>query len=319
MVDIKIILFFVGFAALVFGARFLINGSVSIGKKFGIPHIIIGLTIVAFGTSLPEFIISVMASIKNEPDLAISNVLGSNIANIMLILGVAAIINPISTKKLTVRFEIPFNLIITILLLAFLYIFRVDGNLGLNRIGGIIFLIILITFIPLSYKKNKSQHQNDITEDDNFNFFKSLVLIIIGLAFLYLGGQWIVDGTKEIAEIAGISKSTIGIKIVAVATSLPELVTTVYASIKRQSDIAIGNVIGSNIFNILLVLGTSATIKPLAGYEGMNTDWAMAMISILLLFIFIIFNKKRIIVRYEGWFFIILYFSFMIFREKLLF
>ncbi len=259
-------LFFLGFVVLIFGANLLVEGSASLGKRLGIPSIVIGLTIVAFGTSLPELVISGFAAMRGETDLAIANVLGSNLLNILIILGITAIITPIPAKKSTTNKVIPGSFIITVLLFASTYFFN-SGEVAINRWEGIFFLALFIIFIYLNRRASKNAVINDEQENiKEYSVQLSILYVVLGLAALFISGRWIVNGATELAFRFGISQSVIGLTLVALATSLPELVTSILAALKKNPDIAIGNVVGSNIFNILMVLGASATIRPLNNY-----------------------------------------------------
>ncbi|MCK4677378.1 MAG: calcium/sodium antiporter [Bacteroidales bacterium] len=315
-----LLLFFVGFIFLLAGAHFLIEGSQSIGKQLKIPGIVIGLTIVSLGTSLPELSVSVLASIKGQSELAVSNILGSNTANILLVLGVGAIISPLTFRRATINKEIPFSLL-AVIVLGFMAIqaFNKHGNSEINRVEGIILLIFFIIFLIYSFILSKKQSEDHDTQDNVRKVSISIAFIILGIGGLYIGGKWIVKGADLLAEMFGLSTSTIGIKIVAVATSLPEIVASSYAAFKKHSDIAIGNVIGSNIFNIFLVLGLSATIYPIPGYDGMSVDVCMVIFATLLLFVFIFRGKGWQLTLFEGVFFLITYMLFVVFREKILF
>lgn len=314
--------FIMGFVFLVFGAHILIDGAVSIGRKLNIPELVIGLTIISLGTSLPELMISIMAAIKGETDLAISNVLGSNIANILLILGVAAVITPIQLKFSKfgkTRLTTYYSIVAVVLLAVFSSKFIPTwANDWISWPEGIIFLILFAIFIYFSTKKTKKVKEKAVSDQNHLGTPKSLIYIVLGLAGLYFGGQWIVEGTQYLAEIAGLSMSTIGIKIVAVATSLPELVASTVAAFKKHSGIAVGNVIGSNIFNIFLVLGLSAIIHPLKSYHGLELDVAMVILSTVVLIAMILSGKSRQISRFEGLLFLAIYALFIIFRENVI-
>lgn len=314
-----LLLFFVGFIFLLAGAHFLIEGSQSIGKRLKIPGIVIGLTIVSLGTSLPELSVSVLASLKGQSELAMSNILGSNTANILLVLGVGAIISPLAFRKATITKEIPFSLL-AVIVLGFMAVltFNKNGNSEINRNEGIILLLFFIAFLIYSFILSKKQPEDSDNQDSIRKVSVSIAFIILGIGGLYIGGKWIVKGADLLAVMFGLSTSTVGIKIVAVATSLPEIVASSYAAFKKHSDIAVGNVIGSNIFNIFLVLGLSATIHPIPGYEGMSIDVGMVIFATLLLFIFIFRGKGRQLTLFEGVFFLTTYMLFVVFREKIL-
>ncbi len=313
---ITYILFVIGFFLLIKGAGLLVDGSASIAKKLKISSIVIGLTIVAFGTSAPEFIVNIFASAQGSSELAIGNILGSNIANILLILGISAIIYPIVAKKNTVLKEIPLSLLAIILVGVMANDRIIDGNgfSGLTRIDGIVLLSLLIIFLYYTFGITKSK--SDIPDDGKievFSYFKAIMFIIIGLAGLTLGGKWIVDGAIKIAQIFNISQSLIGLTIVAIGTSLPELATSAVAAYKKQSDIAIGNVVGSNILNIFWILGLSAVIRPLPFNTSSNIDILMTIFASLILFLAMFVGKKLVIQRWQGILMITAYVGYIVF------
>lgn len=309
------ILFITGFFLLIKGAALLVDGSASIAKKLKISSIVIGLTIVAFGTSAPEFIVNIFASIQGNSEIAIGNILGSNIANILLILGISAIIYPITAKKNTVLKEIPLSLLAAVVLGLMANDMIIDGAgfSGITKIDGFILLSFFIIFLYYTFGITKSD--KDIVEEEIkvFSHFKSVTFIILGLAGLIIGGKWIVDGAVKIAEFFNISQSLIGLTIVAVGTSLPELATSAVAAYKKQSDIAIGNVVGSNIFNIFWILGASAIIRPLPFNTSSNGDIAMTIFASVVLFLVMFIGKKRVIERWQGAFMVITYVGYVVF------
>lgn len=309
------ILFIIGFFLLIKGADLLVDGSASIAKKLKISSIVIGLTIVAFGTSAPEFIVNIFANVRGNSEIAIGNILGSNIANILLILGISAIIYPITAKKNTVLKEIPLSLLAAIVLGLMANDLIIDGASfsGITRIDGFILLSFFIIFLYYTFGITKSD--KDIVEEEIkvFSYSKAVIFIILGLAGLVIGGKWIVDGAIKIAELFNISQSLIGLTIVAIGTSLPELATSAIAAYKKQSDIAIGNVVGSNIFNIFWILGASAIIRPLPFSNSSNGDIAMTIFASILLFIVMFIGKKRVIERWQGVFMVTLYAGYVVF------
>jgi len=307
------ILFFTGFFILIKGADLLVDGSASIAKKFKISNIVIGLTIVAFGTSAPEFIINIFASAQGNAGIAIGNILGSNIANILLILGIASIIYPIVAKKNTVLKEIPFSLLAIIL--VGIMVNKSNGSFsGLTRIDGLILLCFFIAFLYYVFTITKST--KDLPEKchvKHLSYFKSIIFIILGLIGLVIGGKWIVDGAVKIAQSFNVSQSLIGLTVVAIGTSLPELATSAIAAYKKQTDIAIGNVVGSNIFNIFWVLAISAIIRPLPFDPKFNIDILMTIFASVLLFLFMFVGKKHIIQRWQGVLMVLIYCSYITF------
>jgi cation:H+ antiporter len=307
------ILFVVGFVLLISGANLLVEGSASIAKKLNISSIVIGLTIVAFGTSAPEFIVNIFASIQGNTDIAIGNILGSNIVNILLILGISAIIFPLATKENTVWKEIPLSLLAAILLGVMVNDTLIDGGTfsGITRIDGIVFLAFFIIFLYYTFGISKVSGENTDLEIKEMSYMKSSLYIVGGLSGLIFGGKWIVDGAIKIAEGFNVSQSLIGLTVVAIGTSLPELATSAVAAYKKQSDIAIGNVVGSNIFNIFYILGFSALIRPLPFSKTSDIDIMMTIFSSLILFLIMFIGKKHTVERWQGITMIIIYIGYV--------
>lgn len=316
MIVIPYVLFIIGFVLLIKGADLLVDGASSIAARLNVSDLVIGLTVVAFGTSTPELFVNIIASAKGNTDIAIGNVLGSNIANIFLILGVSSIIYPLSVTKGTVWKEIPFSLLAA-LVLGFMANDRLidKGDVSfLTRIDGLILLSFFTIFLYYSYGiareiEGMAQH----VRMEIKGMAKSLLLIGGGLAGLTLGGKWIVDGAIVITKNFGMSESLIGLTIVAVGTSLPELATSAMAAYRRNAEIAVGNVVGSNIFNVFFVLGISSIIKPLPFQIKNNLDIGAVCLSSLLLFLFMFTGKKRSLDRWEGAVFLVLYTAYVVF------
>ncbi|HJN06432.1 MAG TPA: calcium/sodium antiporter [Bacteroidales bacterium] len=307
------ILFVLGFVILIFGAKFLVDGASSIGVKVGLSQLIIGLTIVAFGTSLPELVINVFASLKGSSGLAIGNVLGSNIMNTLLIIGITAIIYPIKVDSLICKRDSWINLI-AILLVAILAndLFFGKQEKIIDRVDGIILLIFFIIMLYVLFSNIGKRNNSDENKIISYTYSKSIILIILGSLGLFFGGKWIVSGALAISYELGVSESTIGLTLVAAATSLPELVTSIVAALKKNTDIAIGNALGSNIFNIFLVLGTSATIHPINFESSLNIEIGILIVASLFLMLVIrTGNKARTITRLEGVFLTLGYFIFL--------
>ncbi len=285
---VQILFLVIGFLFLMKGADWFVDGASALASRLGIPQIVIGLTIVAFGTSAPEAAVSITAGMQGSPDLAISNVLGSNILNILLILGIASIITPLAIKKNTFRYEIPFVAVITILLLGL-------GLLGhdISRIDGIILLVIMCAFMVYLVFVSKSEKPSEEEAPvKKMAVWKMILFILVGGAGIIFGSQITVDSATEIAKYFGMSERLIGLTIVAFGTSLPELITSILAAIKKNDDIAIGNVVGSNIFNILFILGLTAVISPINYANAFIVDNIMALIATVLLFLCVLKNKK---------------------------
>ena len=310
------ILLIVGFVLLIKGADFLVDGASSIARRLQVSDLVIGLTVVAFGTSTPEFFVNIIASIKGDTDIAIGNVLGSNIANIFLILGVSSIIYPLTVTRGTVWKEIPFSLLAA-LVLGFVANDRLidqSSASALTRIDGLVFLSFFIIFLYYSVNiAKKIEGMEEHVPAKLYGLGKSLLLVVVGLIGLGVGGKWIVDGAVHLALKSGISQSLVGLTIVAVGTSLPELATSAVAAHKRNVEIAVGNVVGSNIFNIFFVLGISSIIKPLPFQTRNNIDIVAVILASLLLFASMFTGRKRLLDRWEGIIFLVLYVSYVIF------
>ena len=265
---IAILMLVGGFVCLIKGADFFVEGASNVAKLFKVPTIIIGLTVVAFGTSLPEASVSISSALAGANALAVSNVVGSNIFNTLVVLGASALIVPVCCQKESIKKEIPFSILCTVALIAALLLGASEGTYTLGRIGGLV-LIALFAFymywqISAALKARKNGEVADEEDDGKkISLLKSIIFIVGGVAAIILGGNWVVDGASVIAEKLGMSQTLIGMTIVAVGTSLPELVTSMVAAKKHESDLALGNAIGSNIFNILFVLGFSAFISPI--------------------------------------------------------
>lgn len=306
---ITIILFFVGFYLLIKGADWLVDGASSVAKKYNISDLVIGLTIVSFGTSAPELMINILASFSGSSDIAIGNVLGSNIANIFLILGISSLVGNLPLKKSTVFSEIPFTLI-AILLVGFLantHLFTSDPSLQVSRYEGIILLIFFILFMGYIYTLTKGD--TDIIEEieEKMSVKKSILFISAGVLAMFFGGNWVVEGAVVFAQNFGLSESVIGLTIISIGSSLPELATSVVAAKKGNSDIAVGNIVGSNIFNLLWVLGISATIRNLPFPEISNIDIAVTGFASVALLLSMTYGKKYSIGKIDGVLYILIY------------
>lgn len=308
-----IILIIVGFILLIKGADFLVEGSSKIAKKFRIPEIIIGLTIVSIGTSMPELFVSITSAIDGYPDMAVGNVVGSNLCNLLLILGLSAIIKPIEFKRETRLIEIPITLAITI-------IFFVLANIGLDitKKEGIILTVLFLLFIVYTIimaRKGEKFEKKDalipVEQNGMWANIKSILSILFGVVALKIGGDFVVEHSVIIAEAIGLSEKVISLTIIAIGTSLPELVTSVTAAFKGDSDIAIGNILGSNIFNILLILGVSAIITPIKYSMSYNNQIIVLIISTILLALFPFIGEKNKMTRPNGFSYLIIYAIYM--------
>lgn len=283
---LQIILLFVGFAMLIKGADWFVDGSSGIATKFKIPQLVIGLTIVAMGTSAPEAAVSIAAALKGNADITIGNIVGSNILNILIILGVSALITPLAVAKSTIKVEIPFMIAVTLLLLWMGY----NGTVSL--LEGIILLVVFLVYLGYLFLLAKNDKNKDEETVNDVSVWKSLMWTVIGLVLIVYGSNVTVDAATKIAQIVGLSERFIGLTIVALGTSLPELFTSVSAARKGNADIAIGNIVGSNIFNILFVIGISSVIVPVPFANGFRFDTIIAVAAAILLLLCSLKDKK---------------------------
>lgn len=308
-------LFALGFVFLIKGADILVKGSSAIAKKYNISDMVIGLTIVSFGTSMPELIVSMFSAAEGNTEIAIGNVVGSNIANILLVLGVSAIIFPLKIEKTTVLTEVPFSLIAALAIgfFANVTLFGDPTGLQLSRYEGILLLLFFILFMLYIVKLSPPNEADEVVVDQSLTIPKSILYIVIGITALFFGGKWVVEGAVKLAEAFGMSQSLIGLTVVAVGTSLPELATSAMAAYRKNSDIAVGNVVGSNIFNILWILGLTATIKPIPFQETSNFDIFMIVIASLMLILSIGVGKRNAVDRGNGVVFLLVYAAYVTF------
>lgn len=306
------IILIIGFILLIKGADIFVDGASNIAKKFGIPSIIVGLTIVSLGTSAPELAVSLIASLEGSNGITIGNVLGSNIFNTLIVLGLTSIIMPIIIKKSIIFKDYIVNVIVTIILLILTFGRTLLNNEpGLTRVSGIILLIGCIGYIIYLIKSAKDGNDNNVNEE--INILSSSIKIIIGIIGIILGGNLVVNSASDIAYSFGLSDKLVGLTIVAMGTSLPELVTSMIAAIKGENDIAIGNVLGSNIFNILLILGVSSTINPIVISSSLLVDIVFLIVISFILGIFMFKGKKEKLSlgRVEGLILVLLYISYI--------
>ena len=298
------LLIIIGFVVLIAGAHFLVDGASGLAKRFNVPNLVIGLTVVAFGTSAPELVVNLVAALNPKTaDIALTNIIGSNMINTYVILGIAAVIFPIASQRSSRIFDIPLSIFAAIAVLAMVY-----WDNFVHRIDGIVLLIIFALFMLWMIRKTIKNPATVIEEDYKpMKIWLATLFVIGGLAGLVGGAQLIVPSATRIATSWGVSQSVIGLTIVALGTSLPELATSAVAAFKKNSDIALGNVIGSNIFNIFLVLGVSATISPLHAYANMNMDLIFTALASVLVLIFCITNKNKSISRGAGLVLLLIY------------
>ncbi len=296
-----LLLLAVGFVALILGANWLVNGATSIGVRAKLSPLIIGLTIVAFGTSLPELIVNVFSCAKGSPGLAIGNIIGSNTMNILLILGVSATIWPIDVSRVSIRRDIPagFFATLVIALMANDFFMSKDAVIDVNWIEGIVLLACGIGYLLLTLRKNDDADKAEDAQE-SMPWGKTILSLVLGIVGLYLGGELVSRNAQILARNWGMSESTIGLTVVATATSLPELITSIVAATKKNSGIAIGNVLGSNILNIFIVLGVSALITPLPFEPLMNKQLMILFAANILMLLFVFTGKGRKLSRFEG-------------------
>lgn len=306
---VNVLLIAFGFLLLIKGADFLVDGASDIAKKFHIPQIIIGLTIVSIGTSMPELFVSITSALEGYSDMALGNVIGSNLCNLLFILGISSIIMPVKFQKETRLIEVPICLAITIIFVIFcntdLAIYR---NEAVFLIG--LFVLFILYTIYMGIKGNNEKVEESENEEE-ISIVKSIVNILIGIIALKVGGDFTVDNAVAVAQTFNISEKIISLTILAIGTSLPELVTSVTAAMKKNSDIAIGNIIGSNIFNMLLIIGVSALIKPIYYNVSYNLDIIMLFWGTLLLALFPIIPPKNKMSRSNGTVYFSLYILYM--------
>lgn len=307
----EILLIVLGFVLLIKGADFLVDGASSVAKKFHIPEIVIGLTIVSIGTSMPELFVSTTSALQGSADVSIGNIIGSNICNLLLILGLSAVISPVKFQKSTRNIEIPMCFAITV-------VFMVLANLGniISFADSIILLVLFVGFLGYTlYVAKKGQAEaaeEEKEEQKNDSMLKNIFLIAIGIVGLKLGGDFTVNNAVVIAQTLGISEKVIGLTILAIGTSLPELVTSVVAAVKGNDDIAIGNIIGSNIFNMLMIIGVTAFITPLAYNVTYNVQLIILLFALILLEVFAFTKPKDNMTRSNGIVYVALYAVYMI-------
>lgn len=309
------VLLLVGFILLIKGADFFVDGSSSVARILRIPSVIIGLTIVAFGTSMPEASVSITAAIKGANELALSNVIGSNIFNLLVVTGVCAAIRPMAITQSVMKKEFPFSIVITValLLMCLDQVFFGADSAVISQINGVVLLILFVVFLA-STIRDSLKSRRDTAEDDEpktMSPLASTLYILAGLAGIVLGGDLVVDSATAIAKSFGLSEIFIGLTIVALGTSLPELVTSIVAAHKGENDIALGNVVGSNIFNILLILGASSALNPVLVSQDSVWDIVVLIASSILVFVFCLTKKE--LNRVEGIIMLVVYAGFFVF------
>jgi cation:H+ antiporter len=310
------LLFVLGFVLLIVGAGWLTDGALKLARRLRASELAIGLTVVSIGTSVPELVVNVFASLRGNADLAVGNVLGSNIANVLLILGVAGAVRALPIRDRTILSEIPISLAATLLVgfLANAALFSSVRVLTISRLDGLILLGFFGLFLGYVYRTGQDDLPEDGSKPRSVDSAAGVTTRILGGVFaLTLGGEWVVGGALEIIEIVGVSESLIGLTVVAIGTSAPEFATSVSAAYRGNTDVAVGNVIGSNIFNLLWVFGVSALIRPLPFDILSNTDLVMVVLSSALLLLAMAVGRSNTIDRWEGWLFLGVYGAYLAF------
>lgn len=303
-----------GFVFLLLGAEGLVDGASGLAKRFGISNLVIGMTVVAFGTSMPEFVVNMLSVAEGQTDLALTNIVGSNIINIFVILGLTALVYPIASARSARVFDIPMNILAGIVVLvAVLVTLPFESVPGMSRLSGVILLLIFGIFMYHSVKtaKEDTSHQASLKER---GLLVNIVYIVLGLAGLIIGGEMIVRGSVRVATEVGVPDAIIGLTIVALGTSLPELATSVVAATKHNCDLALGNIVGSVSFNVFFILGTSALLRPLPAYEGIILDGIMATLGAVLVWLGVISNRQHQLKRWHGALLLTVYAAYLTYR-----
>jgi cation:H+ antiporter len=310
---LNIILLLAGLIILMKGANWLVDGSIAMARKFKVSDLAIGLTIVAFGTSTPELVVNAYASFQNYPDIVYGNIIGSNNFNIFVILGIAGLITPLTVKSNTVWKEIPFSLLAVIMLLLLSNDFFTPGKHILTRIDGLLLLLLFSFFLYYVFRQLRTDTAKVEIKKTEFTNKKIYGMVILGLIALTAGGQFVVSNAVKIAELLGISNKIIGLTILAAGTSLPELATSVTAAIKKNNDIAVGNIIGSNIFNIFSIMAASIIINPIVYKGKFDTELYFFTAGTIFLFIAMFTGQKKKLDRWEAAILLLSYIGYMIY------
>ncbi|MBD3327988.1 calcium/sodium antiporter [Candidatus Peregrinibacteria bacterium] len=316
------LLLILGLGFLVKGADYLVDGASSLAKKMGISTLVIGLTIVSFGTSAPELVVNIMASLGGNSDISLGNIIGSNIANILLILGVAAMVMSLNVQHSTTWKEIPFSMLASLVILALANRNLLDGVpfSQLGRVDGFLLLGFFVIFLYYAFemaradrttRKGRKELRQETKDIPLLPTWKIVLFIALGMLGLYFGGRWVVNGAVSIAGDWGISEYVISATIIALGTSLPELVTSVVAASKKEVDLAVGNAVGSNIFNIFMVLGVTSVISPIQISDVVNKDIILLTTITLLLFVFMFMGRKMVLQKWQGGIFVIFYLGYI--------
>jgi cation:H+ antiporter len=311
---LAILLLLIGFVLLIKGADVMVEGASSLAKRLGVSTLVIGLTVVAFGTSAPELVVSLISSVQGSGDITIGNLLGSSIANILLILGVSAAIYPLAVKRGTVWKEIPLALLAAVMVAVMASDGLIDGRgfSEISRIDGLVLLAFFVIFLYYTYGLAKAKPSGQVhTKVANRTLSRSILMVVVGSGGLVLGGKWAVDGAVALARLLGASDALIGLTVVAIGTSLPELATSAVAALKKDVDIAVGNVIGSNIFNLFWVMGISGTISALPFSSNLFIDALMTIGVSVMVFALMFIGKRHVLERRQGVLFLMLYVAYI--------
>jgi cation:H+ antiporter len=314
---LELLLMMVGFAFVIKGADILVEGASALARKLKVSDLVIGLTVIAFGTSLPELFVNITASIGGQGGIVVGNIIGSNIANILLILGISAVIFPLAVTRGTVWKEIPLSLLAAAMVMLLSNDRVIDSGSwsGLGRIDGLVLLSFFIVFIYYTFgiaKGTQGFEEHPLKKD--YRTAGIIIRLVLGFAVLIIGSRWVVAGAIFIAEALGVSQSLIGLTIVAVGTSLPELATSAVAAYRKNAEIAVGNVVGSNIFNIFFILGLSAIIRPVPFEAEYNIDTGFLVLASFIFFVWMFTGKKNKLDRWEAVVFLIMYFGYISFK-----
>ncbi|HQU58089.1 MAG: calcium/sodium antiporter [Phaeodactylibacter sp.] len=312
---LNFLLLTIGFVFLIYGANKLVDAASDLARRLNVPNLVIGLTIVAFGTSAPELSVNLIAAARHSTDIALGNVIGSNILNILLILGISALFAPLSVKSSTTWIEIPLAFLSALVVLAMAADPWLDqaGQDVISRSDGIILLFFFTIFLVYNFQlARRGGNEEESMETKLYTTPKAVLYILFGLALLLVGGRLIVDNAVALARLAGWPERIIGLTVVSIGTSLPELATSIVAARKRNTDLAIGNIVGSNIFNVFLILGLSSVIYPIPVAEGAIFDILVNILASALLFVFIFTGKGRRLDRSEGILFLLIYFAYLV-------
>jgi len=304
------LLLLVGLAVLVKGADWLVAGASDLASRFGVSPLVIGLTIVSFGTSMPELLVTLISGLRHNADLAIANVVGSNICNVLLVLGLSALVRPLPVKESTVVSEIPFSVMAALLVgfLANAALFTSSSALTISRIDGVILLVFFVLFLMYVYRMSRAaDYFADSIAPSELSLARASLFVGLGIVALYFGGDWVVNGAVGLAERLDIDDALIGLTIVAIGTSSPEIVASVVAARKGQTDIAVGNVVGSNIFNLLWILGFTSVIVELPFEVVNNFDLVMVIAASVLIIAALVTSRRGAILRTHGAIFVLLY------------